>query len=976
MTLHEETSFIGRLGAALRHEPLREKVLLAPTYRVGRQWLDRLALLGGGVANVRVAPLSRFVLDFAMPVLRERGLHPGRKEEKARLIAHALTGQSVDSGDGGYFTRLPANLNLALNMLSSLEEMEDASVGASPTFGAKLVSREKGDELSGLLSRYRRQKRNAGVAGPGDIGQAALHGLARSSPKPLLLVPGSVLENAGNWERRFLASWPADAVRVLEEGDTSRPDAVSFFVADHMADEVREVFRQILEAGVPLDAVEVVCVDAAAYGPVLCSVGLEIFGGRVDELPLTFNGGIPGSYAGPVRLLSAWLAWLENDLAPAGLADMVQSGLLPEMWRESAPEIDAASLAARLKALPINSGPGDYRRALGSGGEGPMRRAESWLARWLPAILPLANGGGDLDLENAEAVMRSAANLLSALRGKEGKLDAYARRALLESIESWKVLADWNGFDAVAWLGDLARSVTVMGLGPMPGCVHVSEIFNGGHSGRKKVFLVGLDDSHHPGGLRQDPVLLDKERPRISRRLAVSSARREVREKAMARLLARLEGGLTVSCAGYDVAAGRELLPAALMRQLAGDRSPETAVLRPNIRDKCLTGRDAWLWEILNTPRNTLTPASLAPWRPHLAVGEEARQARMSARFTRWDGRVPEAGEDFCREDWVFSPSQLEMLARCPMDFFFRKALGVKPPDRYEFLPGRWLRGNERGELLHDLFQDFMVRLEQAGERVDSGSHARHSVLLMEMLDKSIVRRKRRTPPRDELAYERDRRDLADACVIFLFTEITRSERGRPLCWEAALGGAAEERPPWNRVDPIGLDTISGRRILLQGRVDRIDRLNDNGGLAILDYKTGRSSGFSRSDPFKQGRHLQPLLYTEMLERVTREAGLPEPVREFSYFFPMRRDEGGVITFDREDLRGGGAIVDALVEMLATGCFPLATREEDVGNSDYLPVYGDVRELCASSRRKTAVDGALERWRELRGSDASEHDVP
>lgn len=976
MAHHEANAFIETLTALLRPDPLREKVLLAPSYRVGRQWLDRVALHGGGAANVRVAPLSRFVLDYAMPVLRRQGLHPGKKEEKARLIALALAGLSAAGPEAGYFTRLPVNLNLALNILSSVEEMDDAAVNATPAFGAKLVSREKGDELAGLADRYRRQKRNAGVAGPGEVGQAALRGLAASSPEVLLLVPESVMENAGYWERRFLASWPEDSVRVLEEDDAGRPRDISFFRADSAANEIREIFRRIQEKGIPLDKVEVVCLDTAAYAPVLCSVGLESFGGTIEELPLTFNAGLPGSHARPVRLLSAWLAWLEGDLPPKELADMLQAGLFSEDWRDAAPEVGAEALAARLKALPINAGPGDYRRALGRGSEGRMREAESWLSRRLPAILPLAKGGNDLDLTNAEEVMRAAARLLEKPRGEEGKFDAYARAALAESIASWSVLAEWGGFDAMAWLGDLARNLSVMGMGPMPGCIHVSDIFVGGHSGRQNIFLVGLDDSRHPGGMRQDPVLLDKERARISRRLAVSTARRERREKAMRRFLARLDGRVTVSCAAYDTTAGRELVPAALFRELAGSRGdPSTAVLRPAGGEKCLTRRDAWLWEVLEKPRNTLTPTSLAPWRPHLAAGEEARMARRSERFTQWDGRVPAAGDDFYREDWVLSPSQLETLARCPMDFFFRKALGVKPPDRHEFLPGRWLRGNERGELLHDLFQDFMDRLEEAGERVDADSHARHSALLMEMLDNAIGRRRRRSPPRDELAYERDRRDLTDACVIFLFTEIGRSGRGRPLCREAALGGAAEDRPPWSRAEPVGLDTASGRRILLQGRVDRIDRLNGNDGLVIWDYKTGRSSDFSRSDPFKQGRHLQPLLYTEMLERVTREAGLPEPVREFSYFFPMSRDEGNVITFGREDLRGGGTVVDALVEMLAAGCFPFTTRQDDVKNSDYLPVYGDTRELCAAARRKAAADDALDMWRRLRGGDISEGDA-
>ncbi len=964
---HDANRFIRDLTAALRENPLRETTLLAPSYRVGRQWLDRAALLGGGVTNARATPLARLMLDFAQPRLAKAGARPGRIEEKTRLIGLALSNMAAANRDSGYFTRLPVTLNLAQSVLATVEEMEDAGAGLSRGLAGKLVSREKGDELALLLARYRLAKKNAGLIGHAEIADAATRALRDARERnpaciPLLLVPESIPDNATNRERAFLSAWPEDRFRVIPEDDAGRPDDMLFFRADSAANEAREILRRIREAGVPLDCVEVVCVDPAAFVPVLCAAGLEWFGGKTEDLPFTFIAGLPGNHARPARLLAAWLAWLRNDLPPAGLADMLQTGLFAEGWRDAAPGVDAAALAARLKALPLQGGSDGYRMFLGRGAEGPVRDAERWLARRLGAILPPDGGAGGPDLDNARSVLRAAAALLGDQQAHEGKLDAYARVALLESIDAWGIAADWPEFDAVAWLGDLARGLTVMGLGPMPGRLHVSDVRGGGHSGRSLTFLAGLDDSRFPGGARQDPILLDRERLKISRRLAASPARRENREKAMGRLLSRLGGTVVVSHAGHDAAAGRELRPAALFRKLAGDREVAGASLRPAAPDACLTRRDVWLREVLERPGASpvLVPGDLAPWRPNLASGDAARRERLSDRFTEWDGRVPEAGDDFSREEWVLSPSQLEMFARCPMDFFFRKVLGVKPPDRYAPLPGQWLRGNERGELLHGLFQNFMMELEDAGERVTPESHERLGLKLMNMLENALRRRRESNPPRDG----------TDACVIFLYGEIARSEQGRPLSWEAALGGAAGDAPPWNRVDPIRLDAPPGRSVLLQGRVDRIDRLHDNGGLVIRDYKTGRSSDFSRTDPFRQGRHLQPLLYTEMLEQATREAGLPEPVREFSYLFPMRRDEGAVIAFDRDDLRGGMAIVGRLLDMLSAGCFPFTTREEDAAHSDYLPAYGcaegGVRELCAAARRKAACDGALRAWSELR----------
>ena len=135
----------------------------------------------------------------------------------------------------------------------------------------------------------------------------------------------------------------------------------------------------------------------------------------------------------------------------------------------------------------------------------------------------------------------------------------------------------------------------------------------------------------------------------------------------------------------------------------------------------------------------------------------------------------------------------------------------------------------------------------------------------------------------------------------------------------------------------------------------------------ILDYKTGRSDKFSRDDPFNRGRHLQPLLYAKMLERVLADAGLPEPVRGFSYFFPMPRDEGRTFTYDWERLNSGGMeIVEILAGMLASGRFPFTTERADAAYSDYLPLYGDVGRAVAAVRRKARRDPALADWAALR----------
>ncbi len=969
-------TFLDAAADAARLDPLGEKILLAPSYRIGRQWLDRLAETTGGVINMRVCPLRRLLLDYAEPVLRARGKRLPTPEEKTRLMGQALAEvRAARAGGDGYFTRLPPSHTLATTLLSSLEELEAAG---ADRLHDNLGSTEKADELAALWRIFRAHKNRLGLVGPDDVGEAAALSLRRADGvPPMLLVPSSLWTDADRPGQSFLRAWPEERRRILPEEEGVPAAALRFVVADCVADEARAVFRRIQADGLTLDAVEVVCTDPDGYLPALCAAALETFGGKLEDAPLTSTAGLPGMYSRPVRLLSAWLAWLDGNLPPGGLADMIESGLLGDAWRKDAPKLSGSRLASRLRALPINAGPGDYRLVLGHGDDAAdLTRGEAWLARLLPDILPLANGGDALDRTDARAVLEAAARLLRLGEESDGKLDAYARVALRESVLAWLPHCDWPGFDAAAWLGDLASSLRVMGLGPMPGRLHITDIHGGGHSGRKQTFLLGLDDGRFPGGTRQDPVLLDKERGGLSRHLPVSRQRRDRREAALRRLFARLDGTLWLCRSARDSGRGRELFPAEIFLHLHthAAATAEPVCLRPRRAAECLNRRDDWLNALLPPTARQPGEPSLQRWYPHLERGAMARAARLSTSFTAWDGCVPLAGEDFCRDNPVLSPTDLELLAACPLEFFFKKVLGIAAPDRYEPTPGRWLEGNERGSLLHDVFQTFLEEVVEQGVSVDETALPTQEKRLARLLDLAVRRERRRKPPRDELAYLRDRNELMDACVIFLTTEIGRQQSMRPLCLEAALGGAKSDAPPWRRSEPISLSLADGVTLRLKGRVDRIDRLHDGGGLRIWDYKTTLSTKFSPRDPFDGGRHLQPLLYSAMVEQAAAEAGSPEPVRAFSYFFPMPRDEGREIAYARADLREGIWIVETLAGMLRQGFFPFSTDKEDVRFSDYNAVYGDVASLAVAMRRKASADPALEGWARLRGmgGDAEE----
>ena len=957
-------SMIQALADALATRPLRETLLIAPSRRVGRDWIDHAARLSGGVAAVRATTLDRLVRDYAEPELAAKKLRLASKPEKMRLVASALArvARNAVDGDSAYFTSLPPSFPLVDALLSAWDDVECADARDGARALIQSCGPKKGAELAALLRRSRADAARKGVAAPGETHRAAIASASSAGALPRLVIPHFIWENCTALERRFLLVWPEDdRVHLPDDTDDMRA-SLAFASADNPINEARDIFRQLLRDEIPLDQVEVVCLDPASSIPALCRAALETFGGAVEELPLTSAPGIPGSYARPARLLAAWLEWLENGTPTEGLARMLDARLLDEGWRDSAPGISSGMLAARLRALPVRGGIADYRERLGGRALATsLDRAEQWLANRLSRIVP----------GNPPAVLAAAEALLAVSDKRDAKLDAYARLGLLDAIRLWEPFCDWAGFDAVLWLGNLLSSFRVMGMGAMPGRMHIADIASGGHTGRRHTFVTGMDDGHFPGQPRQDPVLLDAERASLSPHLRPSAHWRKQREHALLGLLSRVRGTVRLSYAAHANGGGREQFPAPLYAALrdAHNAVPSAeATLLPAPDTQPLDRREDWLTVLVRRRPDAPDSAMLSPYFPNLAAGAHAEAERASDRFTEYDGFVPEAGAEWNPSGGVvFSPTHLEELAACPLHFFFKRVLAIRPPDRADIRPGRWLPGNERGTLLHDLFQNFLDDLDRDSLPVDDDTREEAKRRLSLMLDNAILRYSREYPPKDDLAFRRETAELREAAAIFLHSEKERQTQGRPLYREVALGGAKSIRTRWDRETPIPIPLSSGVEILLQGRVDRIDRL-DRGGLAVLDYKTGRSDKFSRADPFQQGRHLQPLLYTRMLERALSDMGRPEPVASFSYFFPMPRDEGLVLAYPRAALNNDGmAIVDSLAMLLSDGKFPFTTDKTDVAFSDYLPLFGDPAALALRARDKCAADPALSVWRDIRG---------
>src|SRR5262249_42646054 len=144
--------------------------------------------------------------------------------------------------------------------------------------------------------------------------------------KLLVDQPGKPADADFQSDAALLRWLPAPADARLPKNDSS----ATLFRAVGEANEVREVLRQALAAGWPLDQIENLVSDRQTYVPVIYETFARLLadGEGVDDIPVTFQEGLSARQLRPGRALAAWLTWIGDDYPQPSLVRMIREGLL------------------------------------------------------------------------------------------------------------------------------------------------------------------------------------------------------------------------------------------------------------------------------------------------------------------------------------------------------------------------------------------------------------------------------------------------------------------------------------------------------------------------------------------------------------------------------------------------------------------------------------------------------------------------
>ena len=385
----------------------------------------------------------------------------------------------------------------------------------------------------------------------------------------------------------------------------------------------------------------------------------------------------------------------------------------------------------------------------------------------------------------------------------------------------------------------------------------------------KAVVVVGANEGEIPKGGSTSGLFAEQEEERLAENgfEACKSAevRREEERLAIYRNLSRPDSELWISYTAAD-GSGAALRPSELIDdilRLFKYKSVGKDILNTDHAEDLIGGRTSTLRHLADakvkakqaSKQDPIWDSVLGWYREH-----EPETARSMIAGLGFDNAADPIGNDLSDimlsgrfKDRV-SPSGLEKYAACPFEYFI--GYGLKPEERRIFEAG----SREIGDVYHDSLMKITSDLTKNG-LWDSVTPEQ----LREMIHNTVAEERKQYAGglfgysgSDSYRADRMEKTLVEAAEIL----VRHAKAGKIADSRYEQGfGRGEEILPIEK-------EINGKKIYIEGRIDRLDTL-ENGRVKIIDYKSGQPN--INFDEIRAGYRLQLMIYMKAAQEGKRE---------------------------------------------------------------------------------------------------------
>lgn len=366
------------LSEFCRQNPITEKIVIVPSYRLGRQIGESLAARESPWVNLRFLTLPALADDVIGLEAAVRGLKQISGAASLFLIERIFRDLKTQ-GLLEYFSSLETSAGIVKAILRSLKLLRMSGITSENLNPENFVNEKKGREIKLILEKYEEElKRNNTLDMPGLYRLAAEQMDSHANKEKMieqkkggpfyLCLQEEVLSLR---ERLFIEKlagdklffiprgavyglelprryWPEEETKVssivsippqqpktdlqrmpwlFDPEDSEAPlpfqdGTIELFSAVGTTSECKEVFRRIVQADYPLDEVEILHPPKSLYPVTFFAIGIKA------GFKVTFSEGIPISFTIPGRVFNGLLDWLKNNYLSDVLCRIIESSSL------------------------------------------------------------------------------------------------------------------------------------------------------------------------------------------------------------------------------------------------------------------------------------------------------------------------------------------------------------------------------------------------------------------------------------------------------------------------------------------------------------------------------------------------------------------------------------------------------------------------------------------------------------------------